>query len=319
MSALPDEVPMPLDPIVSQMFAKMIELGRPALSAGTPEDARALTASSRAALGPGPDMHSVRELTIPTRGGAIAARLFLPQTGVAGLIVYLHGGGGWVVGELDDFDALARTLAARSRCGLLLPAYRLAPEHPYPAGLEDAEDAILWAAGRVAEPAGAPVPLVLAGDSAGGNLAAVALHGLTGCAAIAAQVLIYPVTDADTDTPSYRAFSQGMQMTRQDMQWFFGHYAPPGLHRHPRISPLRQPPRADLPPTLVVTAECDVLRDDGEAYAERLAAAGVGVTARRIDGMPHGFIRMHNLVDGADRALTGIAGDIAAFCAQARR
>lgn len=304
---------MPLDPLIRQMFAQLAAAGRPALSAGSPEDARALVRASRAALGQGPAME-VRELNVPTRSGAIAARLYRPGPEISGLIVYFHGGG-WVVGELDDYDAMARTLAVRSRCALLMPDYRLAPEHPFPAALEDAEDAVLWAAERMEHLAGSVVPLVVGGDSAGGNLAAVATRELSERAAIAAQVLIYPVTDSDTNTPSYQAYSEGMQLTREDMQWFFNHYAPAGHHKHPRVSPLQHTVLQDLPPTLLVTAECDVLRDEGEAYARRLALASVPVIARRVKSLPHGFIRLHNLVPSADGALSEIAADITRLCA----
>jgi acetyl esterase len=305
---------MALDPQVAALVAAMVKAGKPAISAGSPRDARELTRASRPALGPGPDLAQVRELQIPTRGGSIGARLLLPSKKVEGLVVYLHGGG-WVVGELDDYDAMARTLAKRSNCAFLLPDYRLAPEHPFPAGLEDAEDAILWASQRVEELAGATVPLLVGGDSAGGNLATIAVRDLGRRVPVAAQVLIYPVTDSDTQNASYLSQSEGMQLTRRDMEWFFGHYAPAERHAHPRISPLRHEALGGLPPTVVITAECDVLRDEGEAYAQRLSAAGVAVTARRVDGLPHGFIRLHNLVNAADAALTAIAADIARLAA----
>ena len=328
---------MSLHPLISQMFATMAQAGRPGLSAGTPADARALTAASRAAFGAGPELHRVQNLRIATRSGLIAARLLQPAAEVKALVVYLHGGG-WVVGELDDYDAMARTLAARSGCALLMPDYRLAPEHRFPAALEDAEDAIRWAAAHARELVGALVPLLIGGDSAGANLATVAVYELFGPfgqlgqlgrfdrsdrsdrsdrLAVAGQLLIYPVTDADFTRASYLSCSQGMQLTREDMQWFFRHYAPPELHTDPRISPLRRLAHGGLPPTVVITAECDVLRDEGEAYAARLAAAGVPVTARRMDSLPHGFIRLHNLVDAADTALSTIAADLARLATEA--
>lgn len=301
---------MPLNATISEMFDKMAAAGRPALSAGSPGAARVLTAASRAGLGLGPEMHAVTALSIPTRSGAIGARLLRPAVQVDGLVVYLHGGG-WVVGELDDYDTMARTLAARSGCALLMPDYRLAPEHRFPAGLEDAEDAIIWAAVHTEELAGAGLPLLVAGDSAGANLATVALQALAGRLSVAGQLLVYPVTDADFTRDSYLSCSDGMQLTRADMQWFFAHYAPAELHDDPRISPLRRVDLAGMPPTVVCTAECDVLRDEGEAYAARLAAAGVETSHRRFDGLPHGFIRLHNLVAAADAALSGIAADLA--------
>lgn len=307
---------MPLHPTIVAMLAQMREAGRPALSAGTPEDARRMMAAARAALGRGPEVGMVRDLRIPTRSGAIAARLFQPSAPAAGLVVYVHGGG-WMLGSLEDFDALARTLAERSGCAVLLPDYRLAPEHPFPAGLEDVEDAVLWAGGEREALAGAAAPLIAAGDSAGANLATVALTSLAGRMPVAAQILVYPVTDSDLGRASYAEFSEGLLLTRQDMIWFFGHYAAPDRHGDPRISPFRAAEVDGLPPAVVVTAEFDVLRDEGEAYAGRLAAAGRLVASRRIEGLPHGFIRMHNLVDAADRAVSDIAADMRRLCAAA--
>jgi acetyl esterase len=172
-------------------------------------------------------MSQVRELKIPTRGGSIGARLFLPSTKVDGMLIYLHGGG-WVVGELDDYDAMARTLAKRSNCALLMPDYRLAPEHPFPAALEDAQDAILWASLRIEELAGSKVSFLIGGDSSGGNLATVAIQELGQHVPVAAQILIYPVTDSQMETSSYFSQSEEMQLTRADMQWFFSHYTPTG-------------------------------------------------------------------------------------------
>jgi acetyl esterase len=304
---------MPLNSSVRALFARMVEAGRPALSAGSPADARQLTQQSRAGLGTGPELLSVRDLYIPTRAGNLLCRLYMPEQKPVGMAVYLHGGG-WVVGEIDDYDAMARTLARRSHCALLMPQYRLAPEHPFPAGLEDAEDTVVWVSQNMRDLIGAEVPLVVAGDSAGANLATVATHALTRRVKLTAQLLIYPVTSSDTSRPSYLEQSQGMQLTREDMQWFYAHYAPAELWTDPRISPLNIDALDKLPRAVVITAECDVLRDEGEAYAERLAAAGVPVTRRRMDGMPHGFIRMHNLVPAADEALSVIAADLRDAC-----
>ncbi len=268
-------------------------------------------ASARAAFGRGPDVDEVRDLRIDTRAGSIAARLFRPAIPI-GLILYLHGGG-WVLGTLDDFDAVARCIAARSRCAVLLPDYRLAPEDPFPAGLEDAEDALLFA-GRHKSAFGAPgAPLVLAGDSAGANLAIAAAVALQGRVPLRLQVLNYPVAGCELDTPSYRHYAAGFGLTRRDMEWFFEQYAPQS-RQDPRVSPLNIANLAGLPPALVVTAEYDVLRDEGEAFARRLAEAGIPTRLNRYDGLTHGFLRMHNLVDAADAALSEIAAAIAEAC-----
>lgn len=304
---------MPLDPDVAALMARAAAAGRPAISAGTPDDARAMLAAGRAALGAGPEMATVSDLAIATRGGEISARLFVPEGRLAGLIVYLHGGG-WVLGTLDDYDAAARLVAAKSGCAVLMPDYRLAPEHAFPAGLEDCEDALLFAARDVVALCGEKVPLALAGDSAGANLGTVALRRLAGRLDVVFQALIYPVADADFDRTSYRDCSEGMLLTGADMAWFFEHYAPRTHWRDPDIAPIHAADLARLPPTLVVSAEYDVLRDEGEAYARRLADAGVAVELRRADGLIHGFARLHNHVPAADRIMAEIAGDIGAAC-----
>lgn len=307
---------MALHPFFALMMESFAAAGRPALSDGTPKQSRALVAAGRTALGPGADVGSITDLSIPTRNGAIPARLVLPRTAPIGLVVYLHGGG-WVIGELDDYEVLARHLATLSGCAVLLPDYRLAPEHKFPAGLEDCEDALLFAAEKVAEFCGASVPLVVAGDSAGANLGTVAVRRLRGRVAFALQALLYPVSDCDFDRPSYLAHGEGLPLTRKDMLWFFDHYAPRAQHGDPDISPLRAPDLSGLPPALIVTAEYDVLGDEGEAYADRLASAGVPVTHRRAAGLPHGFARLHNHVGIVDAELRTVAATIAAACRKA--
>ncbi len=291
------------------MLEAMRQAGRPQLSDGSPADARALVAAGRAPLGRGPEVGAVSELSIATRAGSIPGRLFHPLDPASGLIVYVHGGG-WVAGALDDFDAMARTLVARSACALLLVDYRLAPEHPFPAGLEDTEDAIRWAHAHCAELAGREVPLVVAGDSAGGNMVAVAAMALKDQVPLALQLLFYPVTDADTDTPSYRAYGADYGLTQQDMVWFLRHYAGDHPVSDPRLAPLRSADLSGAPATWLATAEYDVLRDEGEAFAARLSASGVAVEMRRYAGLAHGFARMMNLVDTADQALTDAAAAI---------
>jgi acetyl esterase len=298
---------MTLHPFVAAMIAKQKEAGAPALSDGTPADARALVAAGRGGLGPGPDLAESRDLIVPTRSGTIPARLLVPHGAVSGLIVYLHGGG-WVVGSIDDYDTLGRELAFRSGCAVLLPEYRLAPENPFPAPLHDAEDVFGWVAG--ASLLGTDLPLVVAGDSAGANLATVAARRLRGRIDPVLQLLIYPVTDSDFATPSYHAFAEGLPLTRRDMRWFFGHYAPEADHSSADISPLRAADLHGMPPALVVTAEHDVLCSEGEAYAERLAAAGVPVTARRYPGVAHGFLRLHNHFDTAHEAVLDVAAAV---------
>lgn len=292
---------MTLDPFLAQLLAKQRAAGLPALSAGTPEEGRAMVAATREALGTGPDME-VTSLAIPGPDGIIPARLYRPEETHA-LIVYYHGGG-WVLGNLDDFDALSRTLAQRAGAALLSVDYRLAPEHRFPAAVDDAVVAAQWALDQ--QPAGPDLPVIVAGDSAGGNLATVVARRLA--RQIALQILIYPVTDSATDTRSYHEESDGLPLTRADMSWFWDHYLPdPAQRDHPDAAPLRAADLAGLPPALVMTAEHDVLRDEGEAYADRMEAAGVEVERIRYSGASHGFFRMHNIFPLADGAVSDAA------------
>lgn len=293
---------MPLHPFFDKMLAQAAALGRPALSAGTPAEARAAFAAMRVFLGPGPEVGVVSDLSVPTRGGSVGARLYRPEGPEVGLLVYFHGGG-WVCGGLDDFDGLVRGLVHQSQCAVLSVDYRLAPEHPFPAGLNDAVDALIWVEANCGRLLGAAVPLSVGGDSAGGNLAISAAHSVRDRVDLAAQVLFYPVTDCAMDSPSYQDFGTGLPLTRADMAWFFRHYADPVRWADPEISPLRRPTLTGTPPTWIVTAEYDVLRDEAEAYAARLSGEGTPVEFQRATGMTHGFARMANHVEEAAEIL----------------
>jgi len=301
---------MPLHPALAKMREEDLRSNRAETSAGTVAAARELLSRSALALGNGPPVGEVGSLTIPARAGSLPCRLYHPVGIAEGLVVYLHGGG-WLAGTLDGSDALARHLVTRSHCALLLVDYRLAPEHPFPAGLEDAEDALRWAGARRVDLFGRGTRLIAAGDSAGANLATVAARLLKDEVEVALQVLFYPVTDTDTGTASYREHGTGLRLTRNDMRWFMAHYAPRTLWTDPRIAPLRAGDLEGSPPAWIATAEYDVLRDEGEAYAASLAKAGVPVELRRYDGLTHGFARMMNIVDTADQALDEAAAAIA--------
>lgn len=300
---------MALHPVLEKMLETNRSAGRPAIASCSPDEARTLLSASAVALGEGPQVGQISDLLIPTRSGSMPGRLFRAGMQEKGLIVYIHGGG-WVIGAFKDFDALARTLVARSGSALLMVDYRLAPEHKFPAGLEDVEDAIRWAAAQRHQLIGPGTRLVVAGDSAGANLATVAVTVLKNEIEIASQLLIYPVADCDFETPSYRLPAEGLFLTRDDMQWFYRHYAPPALWSDPRISPLRANDLKGAAPAWIAVAEHDVLHDEAVAYAERLTAAGVSVELHRYAGVGHGFARMMNLVDTADRALDDAASAI---------
>src|SRR5215210_6738080 len=231
----------------------------------SPEEARAAGAGLVELCGRGPGMARVEDVEL----GSMRLRLFVPNERARGVIVYYHGGG-WVLGALDQFDTLARRLAAGTGCAVVLVDYRLAPEHRYPTAVEDAWTALQWTAAGIEEIAGRPVPLIVAGDSAGGCLAAVvAQRSREAGPEIALQVLVYPVTDCDLDRDSYLAPENQLIIGRDAMTWFWDHYAPdPGARSRPDASPLRAGSLAGLPPAVVLTAQYDVLRDEGEAYAE---------------------------------------------------
>ncbi len=305
---------MAVHPIIQSMLDKARAAGLPPLSAGSPDDARRLMAALQPVLGPGVDVGHRAKIDVPTRSGTIPALLLQPKERATGLIVYLHGGG-WVIGALADYEVLARKLCAETGCAVVVPDYRLAPEHPFPAAPDDCEDALLWAWAERRTLIGHDGALIVAGDSAGGNLATVSAASLQGRVRLAGQVLIYPVTDIDPDRPSYQAYGNGdVPLSRADMLWFFGHYAPETAWPDPRIAPLRAPSLQGQPPAIVITAENDVLRDEGEAYAARLVEAGIPTITRRYAGMTHGFIRYHDLVDVAGQAVRELAADIVRLC-----
>jgi acetyl esterase len=220
--------------------------------------------------------------------------------------VYLHGGG-WVVGGPDSHDPLCRTLAARSRATIIAADYRRAPEHPYPAAVEDAWTVTQWAAERFS-------PLAVAGDSAGGQLAtAVALRARDSGPPLALQVLIYPVTNHPGSAASYGTVGEGTTLNGELMWWFWSQYlTDPSRAGEPDCSPLRAPDLSGLPPALILTAEYDPLGGEAQAYAARLREAGVTVTAYDYEGLMHGFIRMPAVIDRARDAIDEVAAAIAA-------
>jgi acetyl esterase len=290
--------------------------GRP-LHEGTPQEARDLSASLAAMGGPAPRMARADDVTVPGPGDGVPVRVLVPPQGARGVIVYLHGGG-WVIGTIDEYDTLARKLAERTSCAVVLVGYRLAPEHPYPAAVDDCLAALEWTAGSLSEITGRDdVPLIVAGDSAGGNLAAVvARRARDGDGpVIDLQVLIYPVTDADLDRPSYTDPDNQLLLTRDGMRWFWDLYLPDAARRaEPDASPLRAASLAGLPPALVLTAEHDILRDEGEDYADRLRDAGVDVDLRRLEGQMHGFFTIL-LLPGSERGFQHVVRAVRACIA----
>ena len=290
-------------PQAQQILDGRAAVGMPPLWELTPDEARAGAETNNAVIPAGPDLELVRNFVIPSLAGGIPARLYSPAEAAPGLVVYCHGGG-WVVGTLDAWDPLVRALAAASGCDVLSVDYRLAPEHLFPAAADDAYQALAWASeGGLAH--GRPV--VVAGDSAGGNLAAgSALRALeNGGPPIALQVLITPVVDCDLERRSYREYDgDEFILNRRDMECLWDWYAPdPVMRKNPYASPLRAASLAGLPPAYVVTAEHDPLRDEGFAYADRLRAARVPVEHRHYGSQIHGFFTYAGMLDDADKAV----------------
>ena len=275
-----------------------------------PAEARATSAAMNAMFGEGPEMHRTEDHQLVSYDGEeFAIRVHVPNSAPTGVFVYLHGGG-WVVGDIDGYDTLGRQLAEKTRNTVVLVNYRKAPEKRFPAAVEDSWIALKWADEHREELANAGAPLFVGGDSAGGNLSAVmALRARDeNGPRIAGQMLIYPVTDADFTRLSYDEPENQTLLTKEFMVWFWDHYAPtPEDRAHPHASPLRAESLQGLPPALVVTAAHDVLRDEGEAYSQRLQEAGVDVQFHRWPGQMHGFFSMVNVLPASAAVMDLVA------------
>lgn len=300
---------MPVDPDIAAVLAALESMAAPPMSAGTPEAARAafrfMTVDMRRADSVIP-VKETEDIVIPTRDGDLPARVYRPERDrPTPTVLFVHGGG-FVIGDIETHDNQARSICAAADAVVVSVDYRLAPEAPWPAAVHDAHAALRWVAANVEDLGDDAKRIAIAGDSAGGNISAVVaqLARVDG-PALAAQLLIYPSVDMDPEAayPSRVDNAVGYFLTADDMQWFVTHYvgATPDVH-DPLMSPLRAPDLSGLPPAVVVTAEFDPLRDEGEAYADALRAAGVEVDAKRYDGMIHGFFDMGPLSPGARAA-----------------
>lgn len=290
---------MAVDPELQAVLDFLAAADRPPMSAGTPEQARrsfrTLAVDLRDPTS-APEVASVDEVTVDGGAGPLPARVYRPHTtGPLPTVVFFHGGG-FVIGDLDTHDPLARLLAVRCDAVVVSVDYRLAPEHPFPAAVEDAIAATRWAAEHL-DDLGGNAALAVAGDSAGGNLAAVTAQVLTREGMpLAGQLLMYPPTDFLSDGPSRTENAEGYFLDADTSIWFARQYAGHLIEdlealADPRLSPLRGD-LSGLPPAVVVVAEFDPLRDEGAAYAQALEEAGVSVVLRRFDGLIHGFLDM---------------------------
>ncbi len=302
-----------LDPEAQRLLDLVAAANRPTFEAIGAEAARKLYKETRAAVTPdAPDVSKALNLAAPGPHGPIPLRYYRPlgadKKQALPVLLFYHGGG-WVVGDLDTHDVVCRTLANTAGCAVVSVDYRMGPEHKFPAAVDDAFAALLWVVEEAKELHIDASRVAVGGDSAGGNLAAVValLARDAGGPALKRQALIYPATNMVMDTQSHRSFAEGYLLTHNSMTWFQLMYLNGAQDREDwRASPLKAPSLAGLPPALVIVAGHDPLRDEGEAYAKALQAAGNEVTFREFAGSIHGFITMGRVLPQANEALAEI-------------
>lgn len=296
-----------LDPQARTFLDQLAAAGRPPLHELPPEQAREAATGLTASLGgPPEDVAEVRELSIPGPAGTIPARLYVPAgTKPLPVLVYYHGGG-FVIGSLDGWDPVMRSLANASGCAIVSVDYRLAPENKFPAAVDDAYAALEWVAREAASLGADSNRLAVGGDSAGGNLAAVVslLARDRKGPKIAFQLLVYPTTEQDYTRASHVAYGENHFLTSDMMHWFIGNYTTPETIGDWRVQPLHAESLRNLPPAHIIVAECDPLHDEGEAYGERLRAEGGTATLVRYPGMIHGFFTFPAALDQGRQAIS---------------
>jgi acetyl esterase len=301
---------MKIDPGAQQVIDLIKAVGRPPYETVGHMEARRLYLEARRVLQPDPPpIGEMRDLTMPGPAGPISIRLYRARPGKAGdkqpALIYFHGGG-WVIGNLDSHDGVCRGLANGADCTVLSVDYRLAPEHKFPAAVEDAVAATQWIAENSNQLGIDADRLAVGGDSAGGNLAAVCaiLARDEGHPKLAFQLLIYPCTAPEPETPSHRKFAEGHLLTRNTITWFYKQYTRTSKEHYDfRFAPLVAEDLSNLPPALVLVAGYDPLRDEGVDYARRLIEGGNRVSLINYEGMVHGFLLMGGAIDAAKRAL----------------
>lgn len=304
---------MPLDPQVQIILQQETERGLPPYNELSPLEARQQMLSLSPPVDPELSVRKVDDLRISGPLNEIPIRLYYPEgTSPYPVIVYFHGGG-WVIGNLETHNAICHALAKTSGCLVAAVDYRLAPEHRYPAAIEDAYAATSWICKNAGRIQADPLRMAVMGESAGGALATVVsmMARDQDDRRIALQVLVYPVTDNNFNTSSYLNYGEGYSLTRDLMIWFWNHYL--GNKENAGqlyASPLRAENLSNLPDALILTAEYDPLCDEGESYAKKLQESGVNVTLTRYDGMIHGFFRMTSKLDKAKGALTQVTDEI---------
>jgi acetyl esterase len=302
---------MPLDPQAQKVVDALAALNLKPFRDSSPAEARESMRSGTAALGPFEEVPAVADHRVPVTGGEITVRVYKPAgMGPHPVLVFYHGGG-WVIGDLYTHDGICRSIVNAAGCAVASVDYRLAPEFKYPVPVEDSYAGLLWVVANATRLGLDSARIAVGGDSAGGNIAAVMalLARDRRGPRLLLQILVYPVTNHDFGTASYRENGTGFVLTTDDMRWFWRHYlSREEQGREMTASPIRAKSLADLPPALVITAGCDPLRDEGDAYAARLRDAGVAVTLTPYPGMFHGFLRMTRILDQSRVLLDEIAG-----------
>jgi len=310
---------MALDPQAQALLDLVAAFGMPALSTLSVEDARKALVQMGELSGPEPEpVAKVEDRLIPDPAGQIPVRVYTPQgSGSLPVLVWFHGGG-FALGSIEIVDEFCRALTNAAGCITVSVDYRLAPEHKFPAAVDDCYTATKWVAENANATGSDPTRIAVGGDSAGGNLAAVValMARDRGTPPLVYQLLVYPVTNFAFDTPSHREYADGYFLTKDDMTWFCNLYLRSEADSHnPYASPLQAQDLRGLPPALVITGEFDPLRDEGEAYAARMREAGVPVACKRYNGMIHGFLSMP-LDQGKKARQEAAAGLRSAFARQ---
>ena len=301
---------MPLDPQIQMLLEQMSALNYSLTHDMTPAQAREASKAMAMPMEPEP-VARVEDRTLPSPDGEVPVRIYTPQgSGPFPVLVFFHGGG-WVIGDLEGHDPLCRNITNQVGCVVVSVDYRLAPEHPFPAAPRDCFAATQWVAQNAAQLQGDPARIAVGGDSAGGNLAAVVAQMARdqGGPALAFQVLIYPATDLRMSTASIEENGKDYLLTKEDMIWFMNHYMQNEEDKsNPLASPLLAANLSNLPPALIITAEYDPLRDEGEQYGERLKEAGVSVRTSRYSGAIHGFVSLAPMgIELGNQAIAEIA------------
>lgn len=303
---------MALDKASQDFLAQMASRGGKPLHELTPEEARAFSGALSEMSGEGPEVKEVSTTQISVKDGEIDVIIIKPNTEPIAVIVYYHGGG-WVIGNAAGFTTLGKHIATQSNSCVVLVDYRKAPENRYPTAVEDAYTALEWVDTNLQAIAGKRVPIIVAGDSAGGNLSAVVAIRARDRSGpkISLQIPIYPVTGDDLNNTTYTAPENQLLLSKDSMIWFWDHYVPNiAIRKETDASPIYAKDLSGLPPTVLITAGHDPLRQEGEAYAARLVQAGVPVIFKRFEDQFHGFFTMINILPASEKAVIFISNII---------